>query len=142
MPSPSRLREGSMRLGRLVGLAVTVTFGLAALAVGLPWLVVITPRWLIRAASMSFLWALLAGYALAVPAVLVGGVWSYRAAARARRRQDRASFERAMRGVLLAWSGLASVIVMEVGSEVKRRWSERIPTLPTRFEQSPGQRSP
>src|SRR5689334_6016787 len=123
MPSPSRLREGSMRLGRLVGLAVTVTFGLAALAVGLPWLVVITPRWLIRVASISFL-------------------WSYRAAARARRRQARASFERAMRGVLLAWSGLASVIVMEVGSEVKRRWSERIPTLPTRFEQSPGQRSP
>jgi hypothetical protein len=131
-----------MRWVRLVVLAVTVTFGLAAMAVGLPWLVVITPRWLIRAASISFLWALLAGYAVAVPAVLVGGVLSYRAAARARRRHDRASLVWAARGVLLASSGLASLILMEVGAEVKRRWSERIPALPTRFAQSPDRRSP
>ena len=130
-----------MRLVRLVVLAVTVTLGLAALAVGLPWLVVITPRWLIREGSIAFLWALLAGYALAVPAVVVGGVWSFRAAARARRRQDRAALVRAARGLLLASSGLACVLLMELGSEIKRRWSERIPALPTRFADSPDRRS-
>ena len=126
-----------MRLVRLVVRAVTLTLGLAALAAGLPWLVVIIPRWLIRLASISFLWALLAAYALAVPAVLVGGVWSYRAAARARKRHDRAALVRALRGVLLASSGLAGLIAMEAGSEIKRRWSERIPALPTQFAPSP-----
>ncbi len=130
-----------MRLVRLVVLAVTMTLGLAALAVGLPWLAVITPRWLIRAAAIDFLWTLLAGYVLAVPAVLIGGVWSYRAAVRARQRQDRAGLVRAVRGVLLASSCVAGLIVMEVSSEIKRGWSERIPALPTRFAPSPDRRS-
>src|SRR5262249_37418812 len=121
---------------------VTVTLGLAALAVGLPWLVVITPRWLVRAGSIAFLWALLAGYALAVPGVVVVGVWAFRAAAWARRRQDRAALVRAARGLLPASSGLACVLLMELGSEIKRRWSERIPALPTRFADSPDRRSP
>jgi hypothetical protein len=123
-------------------LAVMVSLGLSGLAVGLPWLVVITPRWLVRVVSIGFLWTLLGGYALALPAVLIGGVWSYRAAVRARRRRDRAALVRALRGLLLTSSCLAGLVLMEAAAEIHRRWSERIPALPTSFAESPARRSP
>ncbi len=91
-----------------------VTGGLMALMVGILWLNVLTPRWLIHDASIAFLWLLLAIYVLALPAILAGGLWSTLAVARARRRHDRAALIRGLRWLLLASSCLAGWIAMEI----------------------------
>ncbi len=126
----------SIHLARLFILAVTVAGGFAALAVGIPWLILLTPRWLIRGASISFLWSLLAIYVLALPAILAGGLWSSLAASRARRRRDRAALVRSLRQVLLASSCLAGLIAMEIISVTVLQSFYRIPKLPTRFATS------
>jgi hypothetical protein len=131
-----------INLVRLVLITVTVTLVLAAGAAGIPWLVVIVPRWLIRRVAIAFLWTLLALDTLAVPAVLVGGVWSFLAAARAWKRHDRTGLARAMRWVLLASSCLAGVIAMELISEIVVQWAYQIPELPTRFATAPDRPSP
>jgi hypothetical protein len=130
--SPSPRRE-STSPARLVIFVVTVTVGCVALAAGIPWLVVITPRWMVRGAVISFLWTLLGVYALAAPAVLLGGGWSCLTAARARRRRERAALLRALRWVLLASTCLLSLIAMEMISAMAVRRSYQIPALPTRF---------
>ena len=81
----------SIHLSRLVILAVTVTGGLVAVLVLPQWVIVLTPRWLIRGATVGFLWSLLALYIVAVPAVVIGGGWSFLGTARAHKRRDRAS---------------------------------------------------
>jgi hypothetical protein len=118
---------------RLVLVAVTVAGGLSALLVGIPWLVVITPRWLVRRASIAILWGLLGVVVAAVPAALVVGPWSALSAVWARRRRDRATFERALRRVLMASSALAGLVVMEAASGLVLRQGYRIPELPTRL---------
>jgi len=113
-----------------------------ALAAVLPWLVVITPRWLARGAAIWFLWALLGACTLAAPATLAGGVWSCLAIARARRRRERAALLRAMRWMLLASTCLMALIAMEMISATAVRWSYQIPSLPTRFVTGTDRRSP
>src|SRR5260370_30014867 len=109
---PRTDREGplvtveSPQVMRLVLLAAIVTSVIVALMVAIPWLRVLTPRWLIRGATIAYLWSLLAVCALAAPAVLIGGVWSLLAAARSWRQNDRAALRRTLRWVVLASSGL------------------------------------
>jgi lysophospholipase L1-like esterase len=126
-------RAKSIPLTRLVMVAVTVTGGLAALAIVPPWLVVLTPRWLVRGASITFLWTLLALVILAAPLVLIGGVWSSLTAALAWRRHDVAALRRTLRWVLLASSCLVGLISIELVSQTKNGASQRFPALPSRF---------
>src|SRR5262249_60033916 len=63
---------GRTRLARLFRLAATLTGAIVALMVVPPWLAVVTPRWLIRGASIAFLWTFFVAYALATPAAGVG----------------------------------------------------------------------
>ena len=65
--------------------------GFVVLQVGLPWLRVVTPHWLVIRAGIIFLWILLGAFTLAVPAALIGTAWSWIALARAQRRSDRAA---------------------------------------------------
>src|SRR5689334_10687104 len=88
-----------LSLLRAVLIAVAVVGVVLAVVVGGPWLRAITPRWLIRRATIAILWGLLAVFVAAVPAALVVGPWSALSAARARRRRDRPAFERALRRV-------------------------------------------
>ena len=120
-------------LRRLVVLAVTVTGVLLALAVLPQWLIVITPRWLIRGASIAFLWTLLVGFLAAAPAVVVCGVWSLWGAIGAYRRRDGVLFSRNARRMLLASSCFLGLIMLELGSAARLRLLARLPTLPTRF---------
>jgi len=138
-PSP---RQGSINLARLAVFALTVAGGFVALGAGIPWLVVITPRWLARGAVISFLWALLGTYSLAAPAILIGGSWSCLAIARARRRRERAALLLAMRRMLLASTCLMALIAMETVSAMAVRWSYHIPSLPTRFGTGTDRRTP
>ncbi len=75
-------RLESISFARLLLVGVAVTVGLAALAVGIPWMIALTPRWVVRGASITFLWLLLAGFVVAVPLTLVAGLWSALAAVR------------------------------------------------------------
>ena len=120
-------------LGPLVVLALLLTGGVVALLVLPGWLVVWTPRWLVRRASIAFLWTLLGVYLVAAPAVLCVGVCSLLRAGRAWRRRDRAAFFRAFRWVLLASSCFAGLIVMELASAAKLRMRAAAPELPTPF---------
>ena len=43
---------------------------------GVPWLIVVTPRWLVRGASIGFFQALLVLYILAIPSFVLGSVIS------------------------------------------------------------------
>jgi len=101
------------------------------------WLVAWTPRWLVRAASIACLWTLLGAHVVAAPTVVCGGVCSLLRAGRAWRRRDRAALLRAFRWLLLASSCFAGLIVMELASAAKLRWAQRLPDLPTYFEQPP-----
>jgi hypothetical protein len=126
-------RWKAMPLSRLIRFAVTVTVGGLAVAVGAPWLRVFTPRWLIRDASIGFLWTLLGIFVLAVPAVAIGGAWSALAAVRARRRHDGPALALALRVLLLASTCGIGLIATEVVCHIKHLYSQRIPALPTRF---------
>jgi hypothetical protein len=130
--SLSRCLE-SISFARLLLFGVAVTVGLASLAVGIPWMIALTPRWLVRVASITFLWTLLAGFVVAVPVALGFGLWSALAAVRARRRRDRAALVSVLRRAVLATSCLAALSGMEVVSGMVRWRSYRIPQLPTRF---------
>jgi hypothetical protein len=123
-----------------VRIAVAVAVAFAVLAVGIPWMIVLTPRWLIREASIGFLWGLLVAFVLAVPAALVVGLWSVPGAVRAGRRRDRAAFARSLRRGLLATSALTGLIAMEAASAIVLQRGYRIPELPTRFAAGSGQR--
>ncbi len=137
----SRSRDRRLiRLARPVLVGVAVAVGFVALRVGIPWLIVLTPRWLVRGASIAFLWLLLGAFVLAVPAAVVVGPWSAWSAARARRRRDRAALVRALRWVLLASSCLAGLMAMEAISGMMRRRAYRLPELPTRFATAPDRR--
>jgi hypothetical protein len=129
---------------RLLVPAIAVTGIALFVLVGLPWLRVITPRWLINGAAISFLWALLVAVLLLVPVVIVGGLWSLSAAVAFGRRGDRRALERKLRWLLLASSGLAGLIAMELACQLTLRLSQRLPNLPTEFAKSArsrGQRS-
>ena len=129
-------RPDRPHLVRLVIVAVMLTGVIVALMVGIPWLSVVIPRWLIRKASIAFLWTLLAVYPMAVPAILVGGLRSSLAVVSAWRRRDRPALALPLRRVLLASSCLAGLIAMELTSAMVVRHSYRIPDLPTRFATS------
>jgi hypothetical protein len=130
--SRSRARSAN-RFIRLALIAAMVAVGLAVLPVAVSWLVVLTPRWLVRPASIAVLWGLLAAFVAMATAVLVVGPWSVLSAVRARRRRDRAATVGALRRVLLASSALASLIAAEWISWVLLQQAYRIPVLPTRF---------
>ena len=123
----------SIHLSRLVILAVVVTGGLMAIAVLPRWLIVLTPRWLVRRASIAFLWTLLALYPAALLVVLIGGTRLFRVAVRGHRPRDRALLEQGLRWALLASSCLFGMIALEAGSAIKLRSMLRLPALPTRF---------
>jgi len=125
--------EKLRNLARLVILGFIVTGGLAASMVLPPWLRSLTPRWLIRGASVAFLWTLLAVYVLAAPAILIGVVRSSMAVTRAWRRHDVAALGRDLRWVLLVSSCLVGLIAMELCSRAQLRSFRRLPALPTQF---------
>ncbi len=127
----------SIPLGRLVMLAVKLTGAFVVVAVGGPWLVVMTPRWLVRGASLGFLWSMLVLVVMAVPAVITGGVWAALAALYARRRHDAAALVRAVRMLSLAVSCGLGLIAVELICQAKQRYTQRIPALPTRFAARP-----
>jgi hypothetical protein len=122
---------------RLVIVAIAATGSIAAVNVLAQWLPVITPRWLIRGASVAFLWTLLCAYTLAALAVVIGGLCSLLALARTWRRHDLGALARPLRLALLASSCLVGLLAMELGSSIKIRRSTRLPTLPTRFAPPP-----
>jgi hypothetical protein len=128
-------RERWYHLARLAILAVTLTGVLVALAVLPRWLLVVTPRWLYRGAVIAFLWTSLAVYLAAFPTILIGGMLSFRGAARGYRRRDRGLLKRSARWMLLASSGLLGLVTMELGSASRLRFLARLPVLPTRFAQ-------
>ena len=64
------------RLVFLAVLAIGLTLAWVGWLVGVPWLIVVTPRWLVRGASIGFFQALLVLYILAVPFFAVGSVIS------------------------------------------------------------------
>ncbi len=136
---PSR-RQAPANLTRLAIGAAGVAVGLAVLFAGIPWLIVVTPRWVTRGASIGFLWSLLGLLGAAVPATVLGGGWSCLALVRAWRRHDRAAARRLMRWVVLAMSGLVGLVAMELVSGWALWRSYEIPDLPTRFP-PPEQRS-
>src|SRR5262245_17584597 len=138
--APRPLHQGPRPIIRLILVATAVACIFAAMAIGIPWLIVLTPRWLIRRAAIAFLWGLLAAFVAAVPATLVLGPWSAVSAARARRRHDRVALARALRRVLLACGCAAGLIAMEAGSGIVHRRSYHIPELPTRFAAGSGER--
>jgi hypothetical protein len=127
--------ENSRNLGRLFIVALLVTGGLVAIALATAWLPVVTPRWLIRDASVAFLWTLLGAYVFAVLAVAIAGASLFFAVTRAWRRRDRGGLRRHMRLALLVSSSLLGILAMELGSATLIRLSMRLPALPTRFEQ-------
>jgi hypothetical protein len=133
-PESNSSRARTFDGARVVALAVKVSAALATIAVVSPWLPVFTPRWLIRGASVTFLWALLVVYVATFLAVVVGGTLAVVAAVRAWKRHDRAGLTRFLRPLVLASSCLIGLLAMEVGSEARLRWSKRLPRLPTEFE--------
>ena len=64
------------RLVFLVVLAIGLTLAWVGWLVVVPWLIVVTPRWLVRGASIGFFQALLVLYILAVPSFALGSVIS------------------------------------------------------------------
>ncbi len=132
-PSALPAQRTWVRWARIVALAIA-TGGLVLAAMTLPgWLVVITPRPVVRGAVITVLWALLAICSIAVPAILLGLLGSPFVVARAWRRRDPVALERGLRLLLLSSSCLVGLIVIETGSAIKIRWSRRLPALPTRF---------
>ncbi len=122
------------RWARLVALAVASS-AVVLIAMAVPrWLVVLTPRWVIRGASIGVLWTVFTTYVLAIPAVLIGLVGSSLAIARARRRRDSVTLERSSRLLLLSAACLAGLSMLELGSAARLRWALRLPALPTQFE--------
>jgi tetratricopeptide (TPR) repeat protein len=132
-PTALPAQETWVRWTRIVALAIA-TGGLVLAAMTLPgWLVVITPRPVVRGAVITVLWTLLAIYSIAVPAILLGLLRASFMVAKARRRRDRAALARGLRLLLLSSICLVGLIVIETGSAIKTRWSRRLPAQPTRF---------
>lgn len=134
--------RGSIGLVRAASIASAIVVGLLALWVVPLWLKVLTPRWLVRRASIAILWGLLGAVVAAAPAALVLGPWSVFSAAQARRRGDRAAAARGLRGVLLASSVLIGLVAMEAASSVVIRSGYNIPELPIRFADDRDRRGP
>ena len=132
-PSASRTHASWVRWARVVAAAI-LAGGLVMAAMTVPgWMVAITPRWVVRRAVITMLWTLFGVYWIAMPAVLLGLIWSSFAVARVRRRRDSAVLARGLRVLLLSSSCLLGLILIETGSAFKNRWSRRLPALPTRF---------
>jgi hypothetical protein len=126
-------RKKSIPLARLIFFAVKVTAAIVTVMVVAPWLPVITPRWVIQGASLAFLWSLLAAVILAAPAVVIAGVWSVLALAKARRSHDATALTRAVRVLLMASTCGVGLIATELVCFTMHRYSRRIPNLPTTF---------
>lgn len=122
-----------MRLRRLAVSIVAMAGALVVISVVPLWLAVLTPRWIIRGASIGFLWALIWIYVAAVPVALAGFVYGFIAVGRAWLRRDRGALVTAMRWVLFASSCVLGMIMMEAASAVRLRRDWRLPDLPTRF---------
>jgi hypothetical protein len=140
--NPRVFGEKLRRLARLVIIALIVIAGLAAYILLPLWLTLRTPRWLIRGASVAFLWTMLAVYVPAVVAVCIGGVWSSRAAVRAWRRHDLAGLGRNLRWMLLVTSCLVALIATEFVSSARLLSLRRLPVLPTQFAKPSNRFSP
>jgi uncharacterized protein YkwD len=123
----------SRRLLRLIRWIGAVTAALLAVFAGLPWLSVITPRWVMHRACIIFLWSLLLLFCAAIPATLIGGFYSLVAVRRGVRRRDRALCERALRWFLLAATSVVGLLATELASATKLRWASTLPKLPTEF---------
>ena len=121
------------RWSGVVALALAVGGILLAAMAFHRWLVVLTPRWAVRGASIGVLWALFAIYVIAIPSVLIGVAGSALALARARRRQDSVLLRKSLRLLLFSSSCLVGMIATELGSATKLRWLHRLPVLPTQF---------
>jgi hypothetical protein len=124
------------RLGRLVALIVVLAGLLVFIRVVPIWVAVLIPRWVVRGASVGFLWGLLVIFIAAAPAALAGLVYGLIGIRRAGRRCDRGGLTVALRWTLLASSCLAALIVMEAVSAVRLRGMLRMADLPTQFERA------
>jgi tetratricopeptide (TPR) repeat protein len=118
----------------------TVVGAFLLLGVGLPWLKLLTPHWVVIRAEIFFLWFLLGAFTLAMPAAAFGLVWSWTALSRARRGRDRTGFVRAMKWALLSSSCMASLIVMEAAVRFMDYQSYRIPDPHSNQKQAPHRR--
>jgi hypothetical protein len=98
-----------------------------------PWLIVVTPRWLVRGASIGFFQALLLLFILAIPSLAIGSVISLAVVCRSLRHGNRSGRARSGRWALLFLSGLLGLGLMEAGSAITLRRRSRLADLPTRF---------
>ena len=121
------------RLVFLVVLAIGLTLAWVGWLVVVPWLIVVTPRWLVRGASIGFFQALLMLYILAMPSFAVGSVISLLVVFRSLRPGNRSRRARAGRWALLCISGLLGLGLMEAGSAITLRRRSRLADLPSQF---------
>jgi hypothetical protein len=129
------------RLARLILLAVVVTAAVLGLAVGLPWLVVFTPSWVGNGAAVVVLWSLLLVFLGTLPASFAAAVYAFVALRPCARRSDRARRAKGLRSAVLASIGLGALVATELVSATILRREQRIPNLPTVFENSSSKRS-
>ncbi len=137
-PAPAGLPKVLLPIAAVVG-------AFLLLGAGLPWLRAVTPHWMVIRIQIIFLWVLLGAFLLAVPAAAIGIVWSWTAIVRARKRRDRARFNRAMKWALLSSSCMASLMVMEAVVRFADQQSYRIPDPQLNKKKAPaprGTRSP
>ncbi len=127
-------RRGShAAAARLITRVAIAAVTISVIAAGIPWLIVITPRWLARGVSIVSLWAIFGFFLTAVPTAVVAAAWSWVGLLRAWRRRDLAAVRGRLRWVALATSGLVSLAAMELIAGVALWRSYEIPHLPTRF---------
>ena len=122
-PEATRVHAGLARWARLVALAVASSAVLLLVMAVPRWLVVLTPGWLVRGASIAVLWTVFAAYAFAIPATLIGLLGSSLAIASARRRRDPVVLGRGLRLLLLSAACLVGLVMMELGSAARLRWA-------------------
>ena len=72
------LRRGShAAAARLITRVAIAAVTISVIAAGIPWLIVITPRWLARGVSIVSLWAIFGFFLTAVPTAVVAAAWSW-----------------------------------------------------------------
>jgi hypothetical protein len=121
------------RLAFLAVLAMGLTLAWVGLVLVPPWLIVVTPRWLVRGASIGFFQALLGLYILAIPSFVLGLVMSLAVVSRSLGPGHRSRRARAGRWALLCLSGLLGLGLMEAGSAITLRRRSRLAEVPTQF---------